>query len=230
MSHKYHLISSVTCPWVQRAVITLRAKAVAFDVTYINLRDKPDWFLSISPHGKVPVLLVDDVPLFESAAITEFLDEVVAPRLHPEDPIERARNRAWTDYIRDFAATLSGISYAKSKVELDERVAAAPNVLGRVETVLAARNHEGPYFNGGELSLVDASYAPFLQRFAVVDQTLQTGLLDQFPHLKAWSDTLLSDETVTGAVAETFPEEFRANLERRGTYAWSLIEAAEAAE
>ena len=230
MSPKLHLISSVTCPWVQRAVIAMRAKAVAFDVTYINLRDKPDWFLKISPHGKVPVLLVDDEPLFESAAITEFLDEVVPPRLHPEDPITRARNRAWTDYIRDFAATLSGISYAKSKAELDERVAAAPDVLGRVEKALAARDHGGPYFNGENLSLVDASYAPFLQRFAVVDRSLRTGLLDQFPHLKAWSDTLLSQETVTGAVAENFPQEFRANLQRRGTYAWSLIEAAEAAE
>ena len=34
----------------------MRAKGVEFDVTYINLREKPDWFLEISPHGKVPVL------------------------------------------------------------------------------------------------------------------------------------------------------------------------------
>ena len=42
----------------------MRAKGVEFEVTYVNLREKPDWFLEISPHGKVPVLIVDEVPLF----------------------------------------------------------------------------------------------------------------------------------------------------------------------
>ena len=77
-------------------MILLRAKDIDFEVTYIDLREKPDWFLEISPHGKVPVLKVDDEILFESNAIAEFLDEMVEPRLHPENPIKRARNRAWT--------------------------------------------------------------------------------------------------------------------------------------
>ena len=51
MAKENHLVSSVTCPWVQRSVIVMRAKGVDFDVTYINLREKPDWFLKISPHG-----------------------------------------------------------------------------------------------------------------------------------------------------------------------------------
>ncbi len=42
MAEKYHLISSCTCPWVQRAVIMMRAKGIGFDVTYIDLRNKPD--------------------------------------------------------------------------------------------------------------------------------------------------------------------------------------------
>ncbi len=80
-------------------MILLRAKDIEFDVTYINLQDKPDWFLELSPHGKVPVLKVGDEVLFESNAIAEYLDEVVPPRLHPEDPLARAKNRAWTDYV-----------------------------------------------------------------------------------------------------------------------------------
>ncbi|MBT3809851.1 MAG: glutathione S-transferase family protein, partial [Rhodospirillaceae bacterium] len=83
-------------------MILLRAKDVEFDVTYVNLREKPDWFLEISPHGKVPVLKVGDDILFESSAIAEFLDEMVPPRLHPEDPIARAKNRAWTDFTPTF--------------------------------------------------------------------------------------------------------------------------------
>ncbi len=86
MPENFHLISSVTCPWVQRSVITMRAKGVEFDVTYVNLQDKPDWFLEVSPHGKVPVLKVDDVALFESNAIAEYLDETFEPKLHPSEP------------------------------------------------------------------------------------------------------------------------------------------------
>ena len=207
----------------------MRAKDVEFEVTFINLREKPDWFLKISPHGKVPVLKVDDEILFESNAIAEFLDETVPPRLHPEDPIRRARNRAWTDYVPTFASALSGMWYAGSREELEEKLAAAPRVLERVEEALAReRGNDGPYFNGPELSLVDAAYAPFLQRFLIVDAYVKTGLIDGFPRLRAWADALLSNETVTGAVAPQFVEEFHANLKRRGCYAATLM--AEAAE
>ena len=59
---------------------------------------------------------------------------------------------------------------------------------------------------------------------------MQTGLLRDFPLVSAWSDALLADDTVVGAVAPEFAAAFEANLERRGTYAWALITAARAAE
>ena len=57
----------------------MREKQVEFEVTFINFREKPDWFLMISPHSKVPRLLIDEQPLFESEAIAGYLDEEVAP-------------------------------------------------------------------------------------------------------------------------------------------------------
>ena len=231
MPEKFHLISSLTCPWVQRAVIALRAKKVDFEVTYINLRDKPDWFLKISPHGKVPVLVVDDQPLFESNAIAEYLDETFEPRLHPADPIKRARNRAWTDFIPDFAKSLIAINYAKSKEELAEAVEAVPARIERLETAIRnERGNDGPYFNGATLSLVDAAYGPFFQRFQIAESVLETGVLKTFPLVRAWSDALLANETVVGAVADTFVEEYKANLVRRGAYAATLMPTAQAAE
>lgn len=231
MATKYHLISSVTCPWVQRSVITLRAKKVDFDVTYINLRDKPDWFLKISPHGKVPVLKVGDDVLFESNAITEFLEESFEPRLHPADPIKRARNRAWTDFVPDFAKGLTAINYAKSPEDIAEAVEVASGRVARVERALdTERGNDGPYFNGDRICLVDAAYGPFFQRFAIADSVLKTGLLDKFPLVKAWSETLLATDDIVGAVADNFDEEYRANLTRRGAYAATLMPQAIAAE
>lgn len=210
-------------------MIVLRAKQVEFEVTYINLRDKPDWFLKVSPHGKVPVLNVDGQPLFESNAIAEFLDEVVPPRLHPDDPMKRARNRAWTDFVPDFSKGLSGVYYSATREAVDEGLKAAPTVLQKLEDAIAnERGNDGPYFNGKDLCLVDAAYAPFFQRFDMVEQRLGSGLLDGFPKVKAWSEALLASEIVTGSVAPSFPEEFIANLNRRGCYAASLFEAAAA--
>lgn len=57
--NKLTLISFPTCPFVQRAVIALNEKGVDFDVIYIDLANKPEWFLEISPLGKVPVLKVE---------------------------------------------------------------------------------------------------------------------------------------------------------------------------
>jgi len=202
----------------------MRAKAVEFDVTYINLREKPDWFLELSPHGKVPVLLVDEQPLFESNAIAEYLDEAVPPRLHPECAIKRARNRAWTDYVPTFAAAIGGVTYATPDDDLDEKLKTAHQAIGRLEAALGDERGEGdgPFFNGGRLSLVDAAYAPFLQRFAISEALLRTELLDGFPRVQRWSDALLANPHVRSAVPDNFATEFQANLERRNARAWHL--------
>lgn len=211
-------------------MIALRAKNIDFDVTYIDLRDKPDWFLKISPHGKVPVLQVDGTPLFESNAIAEYLDETVAPRLHPEDPLERARHRAWTDFVPDFAGALNRIGYAENREAMEAGVKAAPARLSRVEYALETQKKDGgPYFGGDRLCLVDAAYAPFLQRFAINEAILQTGLLKDFPRLQAWSDALLANDTVSGAVPGNFLEEYHGNLERRNTWGWQVLQASKTA-
>lgn len=204
----------------------MRVKQVDFEVTYVNLREKPDWFLEISPHGKVPVLKVDDEILFESNAIAEFLDEQVAPPLHPTDPFKRARNRAWTDFVPDFSKAINAIGYATTKEAVEEGVANLPKALSRLERALSTeRGNDGPYFNGPELCLVDAAYGPIFQRFDKVEAVLQTGVMNDFPLVQAWSDALLANDTVIGAVPDNFPEEFVGNHKRRDTYVWSQMQA-----
>lgn len=211
-------------------MIVLRTKGVDFDVTYINLREKPDWFLKISPHGKVPVLNVDGTPLFESNAIAEFLDEVVDPRLHPADPIKRARNRAWTDFVPDFSKGLSGYYRKETVEEMEAGREGAKKVLAKLEEAIRTeRGNDGPYFNGKDLCLVDAAYAPFLQRFLIADEKLKSGLLDDVPLVRAWAKALLSSELVTGSVAPTFVPEFKAAMKRYGYHVGTLFEQEAAA-
>ncbi|MEC8204903.1 MAG: glutathione S-transferase family protein, partial [Pseudomonadota bacterium] len=210
----------------------LRTKKVDFEITYINLREKPDWFLKISPHGKVPVLSVGDDVLFESNAIAEFLDETVSPQLHPTDAIKRARNRAWTDFVPDFSKGLSAAYRRDTVEEMEAGRADAEKVLAKLEDAIKnERGNDGPYFNGDTLCLVDAAYAPFLQRFMIAEAKLNTGLLDVFPLVRAWTEALLATDLVTGSVAETFVPEFKASMTRYGYHIGTLFaEEAAAAE
>ncbi len=53
---------------------------MAFEFRPVDLKNKPDWFLALSPRGKVPVLVVPNGPgrttaVFESNVIDEYLDE-----------------------------------------------------------------------------------------------------------------------------------------------------------
>ncbi|MFM9972122.1 MAG: glutathione S-transferase family protein [Burkholderiales bacterium] len=216
MASKYMLCSFVTCPWVQRAAIVLQEKKVPYDINYIDPDNRPDWFRAISPHAKVPVLQIDgNTALFESNAIAEFLDETTAPKLHPEDALARARNRAWTDYIPTFASAVTNALYADSEEDFNTKAAKIPEVFGKLDAALAQRGNDGPFFNGAKLSLVDAGYAPFLQRYTFMDRLKAVGIIEKYPRLMAWRDALLASPAVRASTVPEIEAEWHKNLAKR---------------
>jgi len=222
---KYLLVSFKTCPWVQRAAIVLREKAIDFEFRHIDPDNRPDWFLAISPHKKVPVLRVDDrVSLFESNAIAEYLEETIAPRLHPEDPLARAVNRAWTDYVPTFADAVTATAYADTEADYHKAAERIPVPFARLEKALEPGG--GPYFNGAGYSLVDAAYAPFLQRYVFLDRVKKLGHIEKFPRLAAWSEALIKRPSTHSFPPAEFEELYRANLKRRNKWVSQFVEAA----
>jgi glutathione S-transferase len=225
----YLLVSFKTCPWVQRAAIVLREKGVDFEFRHITPDNRPDWFLAISPHKKVPVLRIDDsVSLFESNAIAEYLDETIAPPLHPSDPVTRALNRAWTDYVPTFSSTVTGHAYSKTEADYDKSVAGIETAFARLEQALEKQG-AGPFFNGQTYSLVDAAYAPFLQRYAFLDRIKPLGKIEAFPRVKAWSDALLARKSTHSFAPAEFEAMYRANVKARGVYISQFIKDSVAA-
>jgi glutathione S-transferase len=222
---KYLLVSFKTCPWVQRAAIVLREKKIDFEFRHIEPDNRPDWFLAISPHKKVPVLRIDDsVSLFESNAIAEYLDETIQPRLHPEDPFQRAVNRAWTDYVPSFATAVTGCAYSDSEADYRKAVGEIPVAFERLEKALEKQGG-GPYFNGAKYALVDAAYAPFLQRYDFLDRIKPLGQMERFPRLKAWSAALMERRSTHSFPPAEFEAMYRANVKRRNKWLSQLIAA-----
>jgi glutathione S-transferase len=211
----YLLVSFKTCPWVQRAAIVLREKNIAFEFRHIDPDNRPDWFLAISPHKKVPVLRIDEkVSLFESNAMAEYLDETTEPRLHPNDPVLRAINRAWTDYVPTFANLVTAVAYADDEASYKASAENIPMAFERLELALAKQN-AGPFFNGAKYSLVDAAYAPFLQRYLFLDRIKPLGIIENFPRLRAWAQALINRPSTHSFPEAEFETLYRLNLKRR---------------
>lgn len=218
----YQLISFELCPYVQRSVIVLAEKRVEYDVEFIDLHDKPAWFSALSPLGKVPVLVVDDVVLFESAVINEYLDESApGKKLHPGDPLTRAYHRSWIEFGSQLLFDVFQTMVAKDELAVRECAQKLKQRLVRLDGQLS----EGPYFSGSDFCLVDAALAPALLRASWIQELApQLQLLDELPTLAGWTDAVLAHPSVKASVFEGMHEQFVDYL--RGKRSPSLTMAA----
>ena len=214
---KLTLISFPTCPYVQRAIIALKEKQVDFDVVYIDLANKPEWFLAISPLGKVPVLKVEkddgtEGIVFESAVILEYLEETAAgEKLHPADPLERAQHRAWMEFGSQVLGDIWKLSAARTSEELAEAERALEAKFTRLEATVV-----GPYFAGEKFSYVDAVFGPAFRQLDAIETVAPTGLLDAFPKLTTWRTALRTRESVRTAVPPNFVDLYLDRLRNNG--------------
>ena len=216
-----HLISFKTCPFVQRAVITLKHKHIDFDITYIDLADPPDWFLEISPLEKVPVLKVDDEILFESAVINEYLDEITGGELQPKDPLARAKNRAWIEFASNMLGNLYMMKMSKDAEHYEKYRGRLVGQLERVEKRLG----EGPWFNGSEFSLADTAFAPLFRQDSVADGKLSVIDPETMPRVKAWAERLLALPEVRESVVEEFEDLYINAMEKNGSFSLQRLAA-----
>lgn len=208
------LVSHHLCPYVQRAAIVLAEKGVAFERTNVDLADKPAWFLALSPLGKVPLLRVEGEVLFESAVICEYLDETLSPHLHPEEPLARAKERAYMELGTAILGDVWGYETAKDEATFLAQARAIDAKLQRVEDVLGA----GPWFRGAEFGMVDAVFGPIFRYFEVFDAIVDPGIFRDKPRVSRWRAALLARPSVAGAVAPDYAARLHAFLAKHDAF------------
>ncbi|WP_246764922.1 glutathione S-transferase family protein [Ensifer sp. PDNC004] len=213
------LVSHHLCPYVQRASIALDEKGVRFERTYIDLKAKPDWFLKVSPLGKVPLLQVPqqsgEAVLFESSVIAEYVEESQAgPKLHPQDALERARHRGWMEFGSSILSDLWGFETARDQETYEQKRQA---VAGKFATMEAALG-DGPYFAGTQFSLVDAVFAPIFRYFDLFDTLADHGIFDGLDRVGAWRKALAERPSVKAAVTPDYGERLMTFLREHDAY------------
>ncbi|HET7754816.1 MAG TPA: glutathione S-transferase family protein [Anaeromyxobacteraceae bacterium] len=231
MAHRLKLVSFDICPYVERSRIVLLEKGLPHEIEFIELSNKPAWFLEISPMGRVPVLLVDDRPVFESMVINELVNELEPePAMFPRDPVARAEARGWIVYSNDVvmpagSAAMLAIAGGASDDEVAKRLGALRDALGKLEAQLARAG--GPFFLGRDFSLVDASYAPFFRRWRMAERwgSSDARLLASSPKVSAWVEAMLARPSVIAAEAADLDGKSRRFYERRAAQQQSAAPA-----
>lgn len=225
VAHALKLVSFELCPYVERSRIVLLEKNVPHEVELIDLAHKPDWFLRVSPMGRVPVLLVGDRPVFESMIINELIDELYPERpLMPADPLARAEARSWIVFANDVIMAagheaMLALAAPGDGAALEGRLAALGDAFAKLEAQVARGG--GPFFAGARFSLADAAYAPFFRRWRVAESWGRPGsaLLRGAPSMAAWAGALAAHPSVRAAEPAAFAERYRALLEERAARA-----------
>lgn len=182
----------------------LSEKGIPFEVTEIDLKNKPDWFLEISPYGKVPVVKHDDRLIYESAIINEYLDEVFpeTPMLGGS-PIDRAEERIWIDFCNQRIQP-GFVQICRAEADaFGEKVAAVEASFDMLEDYLERSGRPNPYFSGGRFSLVDATFAPAFERFGVLRQLRGYEIPQRYARIHKWIEAVATHPAVkTHAIPE----------------------------
>ncbi|WP_286298476.1 glutathione S-transferase family protein [Vibrio apostichopi] len=213
------LISFKNCPFVQRVMDSLVMKKVPFEIEYIELNDKPQWFLDISPNGQVPVLVTEnDTVLFESDAIVEYLDDKYAP-IEEVTSEQKALDRAWSYQASKHYMPQCGTMGSKDKETFETRLANLQKAFLKAENKLG----DTEFFKGDYISNVDIAWLPLLHRASVIKVRSGFDMLEGFPKVQKWQTALIESGLMEKTVPQDFVEKF-SGFYLTNTYLASLAE------
>lgn len=225
MTDELVLISHRLCPYVQRAAIALMEKGVPFTRRNVDLANKPQWFLDLSPLGKTPVLQTQAGVIFESAVILEYLEETQPKPLLPGGAFKRADARAWMEFGSAVLNDIAGFYSAPDKPSFEAKLSVLDQKFSRLETRLSGSR----FFGGHDFGLVDATFGPIFRYFDVFDALGLPDILSGKDKTTAWRQALAARPSVRAAVDENYPELLKAFLKQRNSYLSQKIYEAEPA-
>lgn len=188
------------------ARLALEEKGVCYSLEEVDIfgpAGVPAEHFERQPFGRIPAFAHDGFMLYETGAITRYVDEAFAgTRLQPQEPRARARMNQVIGIVDSYAyrPMIWGVFAARivapeEGVEPDEALVAESLAKARtccraLDEILGSKR----YFAGDELSLADAHALPILLYFAMTREGTQT--LSAHPRLRAWLDNMAARPSV----------------------------------
>ncbi len=180
----FKLYGANVCPFVHRTRLVLAEKEIDHEYVAIDLRNKPDWYHEVLPHGKVPLLERGSLRVWESSIICEYLEDFCSePALLPVDPGERAGARLWLDWAaNEFVPTFYKLLKEQGESEQAEHAQVLRAQLERMDGELRGKT----YFLGESLSLVDLEIYPWFERWPILEHYRNFEVPADLEALSAW--------------------------------------------
>jgi glutathione S-transferase len=181
--------------YVRVARLALAEKGVAYDQEEVNpfAPDPPAEYLALHPFNRVPTLVHDGFVLYETGAITRYIDRrFPGPDLQPTDPRSLARmdqaigivdSYAYWPLVRQVyvhAVRRPRDGQPGDRRAIDNGLAAAAKALAALETLLGRET----FLAGSALSLADLHLLPMIAYF--VQAPAGAALLDRHAGLVGW--------------------------------------------
>lgn len=192
---KIELYSWQFCPFAQRARIVLAVKEINHELLEIDItKPYPQRFLEMNPSGKVPTVVYDGKPIYESEVVCEFLDELFSEKpAMPTDPYNRAISRLLIGYgTSKFIPALYTLLTNQEPEKDGELKQKALDSWKWINDFLVKHNPNGTYLFD-EPNLADYAYGPFFQRWKIVEyyRYFEVPNTEAYVRVLKWCDALL---------------------------------------
>jgi glutathione S-transferase len=163
--------------YLRIARVVLAEKGAAYRQVEVNpfAADMPKEYLNLHPFRRVPTLVHDDFVLYETEAITRYIDEALpGPALQPTESRQRARmaqiisivdSYGYVPMVRQvFSERVFGLRLGRTADEAQIRagIDSSVRVFSALEAIIAA---DGPIAGGTVWSLADFHLAPMMAYF-----------------------------------------------------------------
>jgi glutathione S-transferase len=207
MTVELHGYSHSVYRWIAR--LALVEKGVAHTCIEVNpfVAPIPPYYLAMHPFGRVPTLVYDGFVLYETNAITRYIDEAFpGPGLQPTDARSRARMQQMISVVDSYgywpmARQVFSHGVFRPRQGLPGDPAQVATGLASSERVLGALEHlagDRSFLVGDEISLADIHLAPMMAYFAA--EPAAAALLSRHSRLQRWWTHLAERPTVVATM------------------------------
>ena len=193
--------------YARTARLALEEKGVEYKLEAVDILQgagQSPAHLARQPFGKVPAFEHEGLSLYETAAITRYVDEAFpGPKLQPADPKRRAR-MVQIISINDsygYPNFIGKVVWQRGVVPLlggtpDEKIVAEamPMVEKTVAALEALVDSSGPFLCGPEISLADLHLAPVMAYFSGTPEGQKA--LAKAPRLSRWWQSISTRPSV----------------------------------
>lgn len=187
MNKELTLYTFIRCPWAMRARLALAYMNIDYKAIEVDLKNKPQSLLDISPKGTVPVLVFPDGKILDqsldivlwampkpSAADEQQINEIV----HINDN-EFKHNNTRYKYIDRYLE--EGLSQEHYRAECETFI-----------RLLEQKLAEHAYLLNDEISIADLAVFPQVRQFSKVDETWFAQAA--YPKVRAWLERITDSD------------------------------------